>query len=236
MPDEIKCDFISLDILFICLPVDLVLYFKNIFSKFNILIDQTICASYVKSINYKENLHLTEHVSFIDVGFNKTSIVSYSENKILSLEVLPVGGNNITKDISNILETDLEESEKLKTNFDQDNVISNNHSFSFDKLQKIIFARTEEILELSSNSGGSNLLKMGQSNMVLMGEGSKILDNQYTNKISFAKDINFLEETTKDICQSGFNYVMKLNEHEVVVIPKKHTKQRFFEKLFHFFK
>ena len=236
LPDEIKCDFISLDILFICLPVDLVLYFKNIFSKFNILIDQTICASYVKSINYKENLHLTEHVSFIDVGFNKTSIVSYSKNKILSLEVLPVGGNNITKDISNILEIDLEESEKLKTNFDQDNVISNNHSFSFDKLQKIIFARTEEILELSSNSGGSNLLKMGQSNMVLMGEGSKILDNQYTNKISFAKDINFLEETTKDICQSGFNYVMKLNEHEVVVIPKKHTKQRFFEKLFHFFK
>ena len=235
LPDEIKCDFISLDILFICLPVDLVLYFKNIFSKFNILIDQTICASYVKSINYKENLDLTEHVSFIDVGFNKTSIVSYSKNKIFSLEVLPVGGNNITKDISNILEIDLEESEKLKTNLDQDNVISNNHSFSFDKLQKIIFARTEEILELSSNSGGSNLLKMGQSNMVLMGEGSKILDNQYTNKISFAKDINFLEETTKDICQSGFNYVMKLNEHEVVVIPKKHTKQRFFEKLFNFF-
>ena len=236
LPDEIKCDFISLDILFICLPVDLVLYFKNIFSKFNILIDQTICTSYVKSINYKENLHLTEHVSFIDVGFNKTSIVSYSKNKIVSLEVLPVGGNNITKDISNILETDIEESEKLKINFDQDNVISNNHSFSFEKLKKIIFARTEEILELSSNSRGSNLLKMGQSNMVLMGEGSKILDNQYTNQISFAKDINFLEETTKDICQSGFNYVMKLNEHEVVVIPKKHTKQRFFEKLFHFFK
>ena len=30
LPDEIKCDFISLDIIFICLPTDLVLYFKDI--------------------------------------------------------------------------------------------------------------------------------------------------------------------------------------------------------------
>ena len=31
--------------------------------------------------------------------------------------------------------------------------------------------------------------------MVLMGEGSKILDNQYKDKISFSNDIDFLEET-----------------------------------------
>ena len=43
LPDEIKCDFISLDIFFICLPTDLVLYLKNIFSKSNILVDRIIC-------------------------------------------------------------------------------------------------------------------------------------------------------------------------------------------------
>ena len=32
LPGEIKCNFMSLDILFICLPTDLVIYFKNIFS------------------------------------------------------------------------------------------------------------------------------------------------------------------------------------------------------------
>ena len=42
LPNEIKCNFVSLDILFICLPTDLVLYFKNIFSKSNIFIDQII--------------------------------------------------------------------------------------------------------------------------------------------------------------------------------------------------
>ena len=69
-----------------------------------------------------------------------------------------------------------------------------------------------------------------------MGEGSKILDNQYTNQIDFSKDINFLEETTKDICQSGFNLMMRLNKQEVLVVPKKRIKQGFFEKLFHFFR
>ena len=33
LPDEIKCNSLSLDIFFICLPADLVLYFKNIFFK-----------------------------------------------------------------------------------------------------------------------------------------------------------------------------------------------------------
>ena len=236
LPEDIKCNFISLDIFFICLPEKLVLYFKDIFSKFNILINQIICSSYAKSINYKNKLNLTDYTSFVDVGFNKTSVISYYNNKILSLEVLPVGGNNITKDISKILETDLSLSENLKINFDQNNMISNDHDFSFETLQKIIFARTEEILELSFNSSGPNSYMRSPFSMVLMGEGSKILDNQYTNKISFAKVINFLEETTEDICRSGFNYLTKLNDQEVIMIPKKRIKQGFFEKLFHLFK
>ena len=55
LPDEIKCDFISLDILFICLPVELEDQINYTFSKFNILILLKICSSYAKSINYKEN-------------------------------------------------------------------------------------------------------------------------------------------------------------------------------------
>ena len=88
LPDKIKCDFISLDILFICLPTDLVLYFKKIFSKSNISIDKIICSSHAKSINYKNNLNLSGYVSFIDVGFNRTSIISYIDDKILSFDIL----------------------------------------------------------------------------------------------------------------------------------------------------
>ena len=236
LPNEIKCDFISLDLLFICLPTDLVLYFKNIFSKSNILINQIICSSYAKSINYKDNLNLMGYLSFVDVGFEKTSVISYFHNKILSLDVLPIGGNHITKDISKILRISLDKAEKIKMNFNKKNEFLNNGDFSLDMLQKIIFARTEEILELCEKSLVSNTLISGQFKMVLMGEGSKILDNPFTNKISISNDIDFLEETLEDICQSGFKLRAGLNKQEVVVIPKRQIKQGFFEKLFHFFR
>ena len=235
LPDEIKCDFISLDMLFICLPTDLVVYFKNIFSKANILVDQIICSSYAKSINYKDELNPSGHTSFIDIGFNRTSVISYFNEKILSLDVLPLGGNHITRDISKILELDLERSEKAKRNFSQGHKLPNYLNISVETLQKIIFARTEEILKLCVKSAESTSLTSVRFKMVLMGEGSKILENQHKDIISISNDIDFLEETSEGICQSGLKFTTRPNKQEVVVIPKKQIKQGFFEKLFHLF-
>ena len=235
LPDEKNCHFVSLDILFICLPNEFILDFKNIFSKSSILIDQIICSCYAKAINYKDNLNLNEYVSFIDVGFNKTSIISCINNRVLSLDFLPIGGNHITKDISKILKINLEQSEKIKLNFDKNEKFLDDN-FSPKTLQEIIFARTEEILELCAKSVKSNPLMIGDFKMVLMGDGSKILDNGYMNKISFTSEVDFIEETKEDICQSGFKLGNGINKQEVVIVPKKQAKLGFFEKFFHFFK
>ena len=235
LPDEIKCKSICLDMLFICLPNELTLYFKNIFSRLNITVNQIINSSYVRSISYKDNLNISGYVSFVDVGFNRTSIISYLNDKILSIDVLPLGGNHITKDISQILKIDLKQSEKVKHNFVQNLELLNNEDISIEMLQKIIFARTEEILELCAKSIRSNPYMISKFKMVLMGEGAKILNNQHKDKISFSNDINFLEETLEDICQSGFNFIKVANKQEVVIVPKKQIKEGFFEKLFHFF-
>ena len=42
--------------------------------------------------------------------------------------------------------------------------------------------------------------------MILMGEGSKILDNRYKDKISFSNDIDFLEETLETFASQGLNW------------------------------
>ena len=103
-------------------------------------------------------------------------------------------------------------------------------------LQKIAFARTEEILELCDKSLASNTKIKTQSKMVLMGEGSKILNTAFKDKILFSKDIDFLEETLGDVCQSGYKLRKIYDKQEVVVVPKIQIKQGFFEKLFHLFK
>ena len=109
---------------------------------------------------------------------------------------------------------------------------------SINLIHQIIFSRIEEILELSVKSIKSNLnLKLlDQCKIVFMGEGSKILDNQFMDKISFMNEVDCLEETTEGICQSGLELQMRANKQEVLIVPKKQTKQGFFEKLFHFFR
>ena len=212
------------------------LYFKNIFSKSNILINQIICSSYTKSIYYKDNLNLIGYMSFIDVGFNRTSIISYFNDKILSISILPIGGNHITKDISEVLDIDLKSSEAKKLNFSQNLKISNDEDVSIDILEKIIFARTEEILKLYVKSFDSSQYSVSKFKILLIGEGSKIFTNQHKDKILFLQDINFLDEKLEDICQSGLKFIMGLNKQEVLVVPKKQTKHGFFEKFFHFFR
>ena len=236
LPNEIECNLISLDILFICLPNQIINSLKKTFLKSDISINQIFCSSYAKAINCKDDLGLIEDVSFIDVGFNKTSIICFSQNKIVSIDVLPIGGNHITKDISKILKVEVKEAEDIKINFGKNIFSLSKKDFSVELLQKIVFARTEEILELSAKSIKLNLCTLNQFKMILMGEGSKILDNEHKDKISFSNDIDFLDETTQDICHSGLKLNMGLNKQEVIVVPKKQIKQGFFEKLFHFFK
>ena len=68
-----------------------------------------------------------------------------------------------------------------------------------------------------------------------MGEGSKILDNKFKEKISFSNEINLLDESTVEICRSGFKFNSIYDKQEVVLIPKTQKRKGFFEKLFHFF-
>ncbi len=71
--------------------------------------------------------------------------------------MLPIGGNHITKDISNILKVNVEDAENLKLSFNIDQKLLNKKNISINLIQQIIFARIEEILELSVKSIKLNL-------------------------------------------------------------------------------
>ncbi len=238
LPNDINCKLISLDILFICLPKPTVEYFKEQFFKFDISIKRIFCSSYTKSVNYKNNFSSIENIFFIDMGFSKTSITCFSKNEIIFLDVLPIGGNHITKDISKILNITLSEAENLKFFFDKKENIFDKIKVDTDLLQKVILARVEEILDLSAKSIklNLNLEKIDHYKMILMGEGSKILDNDLKDRISFSNDIDLLDETKEDIIQSAYKLDSDGNKQEVVTIPKKQTNKGLFEKLFHLFR
>ena len=237
LPLEINCNTISADIIFICLPKTIIEELKKLFTKINISVNQISISSYAKSLSYKDNFNLDENILFIDMGFNKTSIIYYKKNNIIFVNILPIGGNHITKDLSKVLSLDLINAEKLKLSFDTDKNTIINEVQSHELVQKIIIARIEEILELSIKPVelSINLEKNFRFKIILMGEGSKILDNKFKNKISFKEEIDLLDETIADICGSALKLNKRINKQEVVIVPKKPNKIGFFEKLFLFF-
>ena len=238
LPLDIKCSLLSIDIIFICLPKNNIESIKKIFSKFNISLNNIFCSSYAKSINYKNNFSSFENILIIDIGFGKTSVIYYKKNKICFFYTLPIGGNNITKDISKILNIDLIDAEDIKISFDKNEHTLNKKNISLEFTLKIIFARVEEILELCVKylKSSANFNESDQFKIILMGEGSKVLNNRFKEKISFNQEINLLEEDIESICQSGLKLNEGLNKQEVVLVPRTQIKEGFFEKLIHFFK
>lgn len=93
----------------------------------------------------------------LDLGAATTSIMLFEEGLPYSLETLPIGSQHITQDIAVGFKIDLEEAEKLKTNYGAVGAEAENFpkredlvygNYSKKKLAEIIEARLSDIFEL----------------------------------------------------------------------------------------
>jgi len=103
-------------------------------------------------------------VALIDVGGGCTTVSVFEDNFLVASSVIPLGGENITKDLSIGLRTSTEDAEEIKVNYghayydtaNEDetvdvSIIGSNHKKTFNQLEisDMIEARLEEIYELS---------------------------------------------------------------------------------------
>lgn len=107
-------------------------------------------------------------VGVIDIGAETVSAAIYENGLPISVFVLPVGSNDITKDIALGLKIDYEEAEKVKLGEIQPNIARR-------KLEDIIFARVIDFFEYTD----SQLKKIKRSGLLpagvlIVGRGSLI--------------------------------------------------------------
>ena len=253
IPEEIKIKFLILEIKFICLNKSLLSIISNKFKKNNLNISNIYCSSYIKSIFYKKNLEIKNNLIFLDIGFERTSALFFNNNKFQFLNSIPLGSNNITKDISKILKLSIEYSENLKIKFNKDEKeisieknSSNNinlyseiieKNISIDLLKQIIEARVNEIIELTilNNNYFKKINSTKKQCIVFIGNGSKLIPNiNNINSKKIFSDFIFFEENDSKICDAGINYY-KSNESYLTKSKKKPKKTGFFEKFFNLF-
>ncbi len=250
IPKDVKViNNIKIDFKILCYPKNIINYIKNSFKKNNINITNFFCTSYIKSQSYLKNLNF-KNASFLDIGFEKTSLICFLNKKLKFIQVIPIGGNHITKDISNVFNLSLDEAEKIKRLFNksenefsyQQNVNNNisikdiiSKNISIDTLKKVILYRVQEIIDLSYNKYDSNSYKicLKNSDLFLIGNGSLLFkDNSFQLKDSFEfKNISFFNETDYQICNSGLTYYLNNYQFE----KKNYKKQGIFERFFNYF-
>ncbi|MEF2176094.1 MAG: cell division protein FtsA [Candidatus Absconditabacteria bacterium] len=115
----------------------------------------------------------------VDIGNNHTSYVVYEEGYPILYGVLPIGGEDVTKDISIGLQIDISEAEKLKREkgiiLMGDEKIEADESIDIKFLSDIIAARYEEIFE-RINDDLRDLGKDGKlpGGIILIGGGAKM--------------------------------------------------------------
>ena len=200
--DDIKVKSLVLEIKFICLNKILIESITNKFKNNNLKLSNLYCTSYVKIYSYKKQLTSKDYLFFIDIGFERSSGFMFNDGKFEFFKSIPIGGNNITKDISKVLKLSLEYSEDLKINFNRSendisfikksanetNLFSETieKNISIDLLKQIIEARLDEIIELSILDSMSikNLNPLSKHKLIVSGGGSKLLSNNYNLRIN----------------------------------------------------
>ncbi len=258
IPEEnLKCNYLTLEIKFICLSNIIFNQLSKHLKENHISIKNILCSSYIKSLNYNQLFKNYDKKVFLDIGYRKSCLSIFDKYRLIQFNIVPLGGNHITKDISQVLNISEEDSENIKTSLNQTETIFSNDSkeefisnseirnklkknISLDLLKKVIYARIDEILNLSLKNinFSSQIENKNKCILVFTGDGSKILDKNsiyLENKFNFFNEMNFFEESTNTICQSGYNFYKKNYFYEINIVSKKLKKTGFFEKLFHFF-
>jgi len=70
-------------------------------------------------------------IALVDIGGGSTSVAVFEDGELKGATVIPLGGDNITKDLSIVLKTTTEESERIK--------ITHGHAFIEDDAEEEVF-------------------------------------------------------------------------------------------------
>ena len=243
---KIDYNILIIELKFICFADQIWKSLQDSFKSNYLNIDNLYCSSYVRSSSYNSLFNDFNKKVILDIGYGKSSITVFQDNRILYFNILPVGGRHITNDISILLKINQDDAENLKKSLNQsettfeNKIEKNNQTELPDLSRQVIFARVDEIIKLNLADEYFNAFFQNKDSCILIfiGEGSKILNKNsiyLEEKFDFFSEISFFEENTTIICDSGFNFNQLSKSQEVNFHPKKSKNKGFFEKFFHFF-
>ena len=166
---------------------DYVRQLTSIFKRVGIEIDGIVPTALAERNLMLDTNELYDNVMLLDIGAGNTEIGVFEGNMLVYTNTIPLGGYNITHDISLVLNISEEEAEKLKKQYglalksfiDNDNEImlntckddNRNKVIKSSELIEIIEARIEEIFAIINKDITNQNVKSNINTVVLTGRG-----------------------------------------------------------------
>ncbi len=173
----------------------------SIFKRVGIEIDGIVPTALAERNLMLDTNELFDNVMLLDIGAGNTEIGVFEGNTFTYTNTIPLGGDNITNDISLVLNISEDEAEKLKKQYglalksfiDNDNEImlntckdeSRNKVIKSSELIEIIEARIEEIFTIVNKDITKENVKSNINTVILAGRGITTI-----NKSDVAGKIN----------------------------------------------
>ncbi len=159
---------------------------SNIFRKIDIDIDGLVPVTLAERSLVLDGNELNDNVMLLDIGAGNTDIGVFEGLSFTYTNTIPLGGDNITKDIALVLNISEEEADKLKRQYglalksliDNDNEIllstckdDSKKIIKSSELIEIIEARIEEMFSLVNRDISAQGIKQRINNVILTGQG-----------------------------------------------------------------
>lgn len=159
---------------------------SSIFRKVDIDIDGLVPVTLAERSLVLDGNELNDNIMLLDIGAGNTDIGVFEGLSFTYTNTIPVGGDNISNDISLVLNISEEEAEKLKKQYglalksliDNDNEIllstckeDNKKVIRSSELIEIIEARIEEMFSLVNRDITTQGVKQRINNVILTGQG-----------------------------------------------------------------
>ncbi len=160
---------------------------SSIFKKVGIDVDGLVPVTLAERNLILDVNELTDNIMLLDIGAGNTDIGVFEGSSFVYTNTIPLGGDNITNDISVVLNISEEEADKLKRQYglalrsfiDNDNDVLLNtvkeenktKTIKSSELIEVIEARVEEIFSLVNKDITMQGIKPRINNVILTGQG-----------------------------------------------------------------
>ncbi len=148
------------------IPKTVIEEYIKIFEELDIEIDEILFGTIAASIALTKRRERISGIAILNIGHDNSSFILYENDMPIINKIYSLGGNNITNDIALVLQTRIEDAEKIKKDYKDLNV---------KKVPQIIEARITDICELvKKDLLVSNYFGKIPGGIVLVGGTSKI--------------------------------------------------------------